>query len=107
MHKGKPFAPLLEKKHSKAGRNHHGRITVRHQGGGHKQHIRIVDFKRTKDGIPAKVERIEYDPNRSAHLALLCMQMGKKIYYCSKRVKAGEELLMGLDAPFKVGNALP
>ena len=70
LHKGKPFAKLLEKKSKNGGRNHHGRITVRHQGGGHRQHIRIVDFKRTKDGIPAKVERIEYDPNRSAHIAL-------------------------------------
>ena len=108
LHKGKPYAPLLEKKHSKAGRNHHGRITVRHQGGGHKQHIRIVDFKRIKDGIPAKVERIEYDPGRSARLALLCYADGERKYIIApKGVKAGEELMNGIDAPFKDGNTLP
>ncbi|CAG0976385.1 partial 50S ribosomal protein L2, partial [Gammaproteobacteria bacterium] len=72
LHKGKPYAPLLEKKSKNAGRNNNGRITTRHQGGGHKQHYRLVDFRRNKDGIPATVERLEYDPNRSAHLALLC-----------------------------------
>jgi len=108
LHKGKPFSPLLEKKSSKAGRNHHGRITVRHQGGGHKQHIRIVDFKRVKDGIPAKVERIEYDPNRSARIALICYADGERKYViAAKGVKAGEELMNGIDAPFKAGNTLP
>jgi large subunit ribosomal protein L2 len=108
LHKGKPFAPLLEKKSKNAGRNHHGRITVRHQGGGHKQHIRIVDFKRNKDGIPAKVERIEYDPNRSSHLALLCYADGERKYIIApKGIKGGEELLSGDQAPFKVGNCLP
>ena len=71
LHKGKPVASLVESESKNAGRNAHGRITMRHKGGGHKQHYRIVDFKRNKDGIAAKVERIEYDPNRSAHLALL------------------------------------
>ena len=108
LHKGKPYAPLLEKKSSKAGRNHHGRITVRHQGGGHKKHIRVVDFKRVKDGIPAKVERIEYDPNRSARLALICYADGERKYIiAAKGIKAGEELMNGIDAPFKVGNTLP
>ena len=108
LHKGKPYAPLLEKKSSKAGRNHHGRITVRHQGGGHKKHIRVVDFKRVKDGIPAKVERIEYDPNRSARLALICYADGERQYIiAAKDIKAGEELMNGIDAPFKVGNTLP
>ena len=108
LHKGKPYAPLLEKKSSKAGRNHHGRITVRHQGGGHKKHIRVVDFKRIKDGIPAKVERIEYDPNRSARLALICYADGERQYIiAAKDIKAGEELMNGIDAPFKVGNTLP
>jgi large subunit ribosomal protein L2 len=108
LHKGKPYAPLLEKKSSKAGRNHHGRITVRHQGGGHKKHIRVVDFKRIKDGIPAKVERIEYDPNRSARLALICYADGERKYIiAAKGIKAGEELMNGIDAPFKVGNTLP
>ena len=71
LHKGKPHAPLLEKKSKSGGRNNNGRITVRHHGGGHKQHYRIIDLKRNdKDGIPAKVERLEYDPNRSANIAL-------------------------------------
>jgi len=108
LHKGKPYAPLLEKKISKAGRNHHGRITVRHQGGGHKQHIRVVDFKRVKDGIPAKVERLEYDPNRSARLALICYADGERKYIiAAKGLVPGEELMNGIDAPFKVGNSLP
>jgi large subunit ribosomal protein L2 len=68
LHKGKPHAPLLDKKTSKGGRNNNGRITVRHQGGGHKQRYRIIDFKRNKDGIAGEVERLEYDPNRSAHM---------------------------------------
>ena len=108
LHKGKPFAPLLEKKSSKAGRNHHGRITVRHQGGGHKQHIRIVDFKRTKDGIPAKVERIEYDPNRSARLALLCYADGERKYIIApKGLKAGEQIVSGNSVAIQKGNTLP
>ena len=108
LHKGKPFAKLLEKKSKNGGRNHHGRITVRHQGGGHRQHIRIVDFKRTKDGIPAKVERIEYDPNRSSHLALLCYADGERRYIIApKGVSKGDELMSGVEAPFKTGNTLP
>ena len=70
LHKGAPHAPLLEKQSKSGGRNHHGRITTRHIGGGHKQHYRIIDFKRDKEGIPARVERIEYDPNRTAHIAV-------------------------------------
>jgi large subunit ribosomal protein L2 len=69
LHKGAPHAPLLDKKIKSGGRNNNGRITVRHIGGGHKQHYRVVDFKRNKDGVPAKVERLEYDPNRSANIA--------------------------------------
>ena len=80
LHKGAPYAPLVEKKSQRAGRNHMGNITTRHQGGGHKQHYRIVDFRRDKDGIPAKVERLEYDPNRSANLALLCYADGERRY---------------------------
>jgi len=106
LHKGKPFAPLLEKQNNKAGRNHHGRITVRHQGGGHKQHYRIIDFKRDKDGIPAKVERLEYDPNRSANIALLCYADGERRYIIApKGVVVGQELMSGADAPIKNGNA--
>ena len=108
LHKGKHFAKLLEKKSKNGGRNHHGRITVRHQGGGHRQHIRIVDFKRTKDGIPAKVERIEYDPNRSSHLALLCYADGERRYIIApKGVSKGDELMSGIEAPFRSGNTLP
>ena len=71
LHKGGPVPSLVDKKSKSGGRNNHGRITTRHRGGGHKQRYRIVDFKRNKDGIAARVERLEYDPNRSAHLALL------------------------------------
>jgi len=80
LHKGAPHAPLVEKKHQRAGRNSMGNITTRHQGGGHKKHYRIVDFRRDKDGIPAKVERLEYDPNRSANIALLCYADGERRY---------------------------
>ena len=108
LHKGKPFAPLLRKKKQSAGRNHHGKITVRHIGGGHKQHIRMVDWKRSKDNIPATVERIEYDPNRSAHLALLCYADGERTYIIApKGLSAGDNLMSGIEAPFKEGNSLP
>lgn len=108
LHKGKPYARLLEKQSKKAGRNNYGRITTRHQGGGHKQHYRVVDFRRDKDGIPAKVERLEYDPNRSAHLALLCYADGERRYIIAPRgVSVGARLVSGSDAPIKVGNALP
>ncbi len=106
LHKGAPYAPLLESQSVKAGRNHHGRITVRHQGGGHKQHYRVIDFKRNKDGIPAKVERLEYDPNRSANIALVCYADGERRYIIApKGLVVGQELMSGPDAPIKVGNA--
>ncbi len=108
LHKGKPFAGLVESQSRNAGRNNLGRVTVRHQGGGHKQHYRIVDFKRNKDGIPAKVERIEYDPNRSAHIALLCYADGERRYIIApKGLVVGQELISGSEAPIKAGNALP
>lgn len=108
LYKGRPEASLLEKKLKAAGRNHHGRITVRHQGGGHKQHYRIVDFKRNKDGIPARVERLEYDPNRTANIALLCYADGEKRYIIAPRgVEVGQILFSGSEAPIKAGNALP
>ncbi len=108
LHKGKPYGPLLDKKTSKGGRNNNGRITVRHQGGGHKQRYRIIDFKRNKDGIPGVVERIEYDPNRSAHIALIKYADGERRYILSpKGIRAGAEVMSGEDAPIKVGNALP
>jgi|TARA_B110000259_G_scaffold50568_1_gene59568 large subunit ribosomal protein L2 len=108
LHKGKPYAPLLESQSKNAGRNNNGRITVRHQGGGHKQHYRIVDFRRNKDGIPAKVEHIEYDPNRSAHIALLCYADGERRYIIApKGISAGDQLISGSEAPISAGNALP
>ena len=108
LYKGKPHAPLLESQSRNAGRNNDGRITVRHQGGGHKQHYRMIDFRRNKDGIPAKVEHIEYDPNRTAHIALLCYADGERRYIIAPRgIAAGAQLISGAEAPIKVGNALP
>jgi large subunit ribosomal protein L2 len=108
LYKGKPHAPLLESQSKRAGRNNDGRITVRHQGGGHKQHYRMIDFRRNKDGIPAKVEHIEYDPNRTAHIALLCYADGERRYIIAPRgIAAGAQLISGAEAPIKVGNALP
>ena len=106
--KGKPHAPLLESKSKSGGRNNNGRITTRHIGGGHKQHYRVIDFKRNKTGIPATVERIEYDPNRSAHIALLKYLDGERTYIIApKNLKAGDQVINGEDAPIKVGNNLP
>ncbi len=108
LHKGRPLASLVESQKRGSGRNHHGRITMRHQGGGHKHHYRIIDFRRSKDGIPGKVERLEYDPNRSAFLALLCYADGERRYIIAPRgVSVGQVLLSGADAPIKPGNALP
>lgn len=108
LHKGAPYAPLLEKKSKSGGRNNAGRITTRHVGGGHKQHYRIIDFRRNKDGIPAKVERIEYDPNRSAHIALVCYLDGERRYIIApKGLKAGDAVESGDAAAIKPGNALP
>ena len=108
LHKGDPEASLLEPQKQNAGRNNNGHITMRHKGGGHKHHYRVVDFRRNKDGIPAKVERIEYDPNRSAHIALLCYADGERRYIVAPRgVEAGTTLLSGAEAPIKAGNALP
>ena len=108
LHKGDPYQPLLEKKKGSGGRNNSGRITVRHVGGGHKQHYRKVDFRRDKDGIPAKVERIEYDPNRSAHIALMLYADGERRYIiASRNLAAGDVLQSGADAPIREGNCLP
>ncbi len=108
LHKGKPHAPLLESQTRGSGRNNLGHITTRHKGGGHKSHYRIVDFKRNKDGIPAKVERIEYDPNRSARIALLCYADGERRYILAPRgVEAGVTLMSGSEAPIRSGNTLP
>jgi large subunit ribosomal protein L2 len=106
LHKGPPYAQLLDAKSRKAGRNNYGHITTRHHGGGHKRKYRIIDFQRRKDGIPALVERIEYDPNRSAHIALLRYADGERRYIIApKGLSAGAQLVSGPDAPIKVGNA--
>ena len=106
--KGKPYAPLLEKKSKSGGRNNNGRITTRHIGGGHKQHYRKIDFKRNKVGVPAIVERLEYDPNRSAHIALLKYLDGERAYIIApKKLRAGDQVVNGEDAPIKPGNCLP
>ena len=108
LHKGKPVASLVEAKHRSSGRNNNGHITTRHKGGGHKAHYRTVDFRRNKDGIPAKVERIEYDPYRSARLALLCYADGERRYILAPRgVAAGATLMSGSEAPIRPGNTLP
>ncbi len=108
LYKGRPVASLIEKKSKSAGRNNNGHITTRHLGGGHKQHYRIVDFVRNKDGIPAKVERIEYDPNRSAHIALLCYADGERRYIIAPRgLSVGDRVMNGSEAPIKAGNCLP
>jgi len=108
VHKGAPFEPLLEKKSKTGGRNNKGRITVRHRGGGHKQRYRIVDFKRNKERVPAVVERIEYDPNRSANLALLKYLDGERTYIVApKGLSAGARVQAGEDAPISIGNCLP
>jgi large subunit ribosomal protein L2 len=108
LHKGAPHAALVESKTRNNGRNNNGRVTVRHVGGGHKRNYRIIDFKRDKDGIPAKVERLEYDPNRSANIALLLYADGERRYIIApKGVSAGDELVSGSEAPIRRGNCLP
>src|SRR6202165_4508054 len=108
LYKGRPLQALLEKESKTAGRNNNGHITTRHIGGGHKQHYRVIDFKRTKDGIPAKVERIEYDPNRTANIALLCYADGERQYIiATKGLAVGDSLMNGSEAAIKSGHLLP
>ncbi len=108
LHKGAPHKPLLAAKSKTGGRNNAGRITTRHRGGGHKQHYRLIDFKRRKDGIPAVVERLEYDPNRTANIALLKYKDGERSYILAPRgVSAGDQLMSGSGAPIRPGNAMP
>ncbi|HEU4925188.1 MAG TPA: 50S ribosomal protein L2 [Burkholderiales bacterium] len=108
LHKGDPFWPLTRKQSKTVGRNHHGTITMRHKGGGNKQHYRVIDFRRDKDGINARVERLEYDPNRSAHLALLLYADGERRYMIApKGLQVGAQVVSGAEAPIKTGNALP
>lgn len=107
LHKGKPCASLLLPKNRCNGRNNVGRITLRHRGGGHKQHYRMVDFLRDKDGVPARVERLEYDPNRSAHLALLVYADGERRYIIApKGLRTGDEVMSGENIAIKPGNAM-
>jgi len=108
LHKGRPHEPLVESLHKRAGRNSKGHITTRHQGGGHKRLYRIIDFKRDKEGIPGKVERLEYDPNRSANIALILYADGERRYILApKDVNVGDQLDSGALAPIKSGNTLP
>jgi len=108
LHKGAPHEPLLDKKTRTGGRNNAGRISVRHHGGGHKQRYRIIDFKRGKTGVPAVVERVEYDPNRTAHIALLKYADGDRTYIIApKGLKAGAVVVASEDAPISAGNCLP
>lgn len=108
LHKGKPFSALVAKKNKNAGRNNAGRITVRHQGGGHKQRYRLIDFKRNKDDIVAKVERVEYDPNRTAYIALLLYRDGERRYIIApKNLSAGMEVVSGDHVAIQPGNCMP
>jgi len=108
LFKGRPYAPLVRKKSKTAGRNNNGHITTRHIGGGHKQHYRVIDFRRNKDGIEAKVERIEYDPNRTANIALVCYADGERRYViATKGMAVGDKIASGAEASIKSGNALP
>ena len=107
LYKGKPLKQLTEGKPSFGGRNNNGRITVRFRGGGHKQSYRIVDFKRRKLGVAAKVVRIEYDPNRTAFIALIRYADGEHAYILApQRLAAGDEVIAGLQADVKPGNAM-
>lgn len=108
LHKGKPFSNLLAPKPKNGGRNNNGRITTRHRGGGHKQLYRSIDFKRNKDNIIGRVERIEYDPNRTAHIALILYADGERCYILAPNdFKVGMEISSGSSSPIKPGNALP
>jgi large subunit ribosomal protein L2 len=108
LHKGAPHKALVEKKTKHGGRNNAGRITTRHIGGGHKQRYRVVDFKRDKDSVPALIERLEYDPNRTAYIALLKYADGERRYIIApKGVSAGDNIASGSDVAIKNGNCLP
>ncbi|MDH3639103.1 MAG: 50S ribosomal protein L2 [Gammaproteobacteria bacterium] len=108
LHRGQPYRPLVEPKKSISGRNNLGRITVRHRGGGHKRRYRVVDFRRNKDGILGRIERLEYDPNRGANLALVAYQDGERRYILAARgLGVGGQVMSGREAPIAAGNALP
>jgi large subunit ribosomal protein L2 len=108
LHKGAPHEPLTTVLPKTGGRNNQGRITTRHRGGGHRRHYRIIDFRRDKDGIPGKVERLEYDPNRSAHIALIVYRDGERRYILApKGLSVGDPVIAGTEAPIRAGSALP
>ncbi|WP_343153549.1 50S ribosomal protein L2 [Buchnera aphidicola (Mindarus keteleerifoliae)] len=108
LYKGKPYFSLLRRKKKTGGRNNNGRITTRHIGGGHKKLYRIIDFKRKKDGVLGKIERLEYDPNRSAHIALVLYSDGSRNYILApKNIKVGDVVNSGLKVDIKIGNSLP
>jgi large subunit ribosomal protein L2 len=108
LHKGAPLQSLVESKNKSGGRNNNGHITTRHIGGGHKQKYRLIDFKRNKDGIAAEVERLEYDPNRSAHIALLKYADGERRYIIApKGIAAGDMVASGTNVAIKSGNCMP
>lgn len=108
LYKGKPVKMLTEGKHSSGGRNNHGRVTAWHRGGGHKKSYRLVDFKRTKHDMPATVERIEYDPNRSAFIALITYEDKFQSYILApQRLAVGDQVISGEKVDIKPGNAMP
>ena len=108
LHKGEPHAPLVAKKSKTGGRNNNGHVTNRHKGGGHKQRYRVIDFKRDKDGVPGVVERLEYDPNRTAHIALIKYADGERRYIIAPAgLNAGDRVSSGVEAPINIGNSMP
>ena len=108
LHKGRPHRPLVESRTRTSGRNNDGRITVRHRGGGHKHSYRIIDFRRNKDGVVGRIERLEYDPNRSAHIALVLYADGERRYIVAPRnISEGDQIESGESVAIRIGNALP
>jgi len=108
LHKGSPHRPLVESRTRTSGRNNDGRITVRHRGGGHKRSYRIIDFRRNKDGVAGRIERLEYDPNRSAHIALVLYTDGERRYIVAPRgISEGDQIESGESVAIRTGNALP
>ena len=107
LHKGEPYKPLVTGLKKSGGRNSYGRITTRHQGGGHKKLYRIIDFKRDKNDIEGKVERIEYDPNRSSHIALVLYKDGERRYIVApKKLNVGDSIISGDKTPLSIGNSM-
>ena len=108
LHKGRPHRPLVESRTRTSGRNNDGRITVRHRGGGHKRSYRIIDFRRSKDGVVGRIERLEYDPNRSAHIALVLYADGERRYIVAPSgISKGDQIESGESVAIRTGNALP